>query len=499
MTEASRKRRRVAFGSADCLNLRVYERARIDSIEGFLRRGLPYSRKLTAHTSCVNALALSSDGGRWIASAGDDLRVLLWDFHQEDVVTPSGSFLGPTSNVFTVEFSANNRYLYVGDTDNNIYKYDLSELHNATGAANAGLPCDAIRCHHDSVRSISCHPWQDEVFLSASEDGTTVLHDGRDGSSTRAQATLFNNSEFSDVKWHPGMEHIFATSDSKGWVCLRDTRMAFGPLSHRHKNGVVQTYNTTIAKSNWCSRPDISSITFDRSGMKLGVLFLHHLPTIYSITDENPLAICSSRRLPVEGPAQPSSSAGMYFNSCTIKHASFGGLGLQDDSYYATGSDDFRAYVWKIPDITQLRCMREEISFNQSEMQGGVHPPAFADNANKKIYMPVELSTPFTRLCGHQSIVNSALLHPHIPILLTAGIERNIILHSATPNSPCFQDLTETDTSVRRLYELLDVTGEDRETLALFDHLLGRQGEIDPFDMRSWALGTDPEDDDEED
>lgn len=36
------------------------------------------------------------------------------------------------------------------------------------------------------------------------------------------------------------MEHIFATSDSHGQVCLRDTRMAFGPLSSRSNEGIVQ-------------------------------------------------------------------------------------------------------------------------------------------------------------------------------------------------------------------------------------------------------------------
>ncbi|TFK52332.1 WD40 repeat-like protein, partial [Heliocybe sulcata] len=190
--------------------------------------------------------AALSSGGKWLASAGDDLRVLLWNFQQEDVVTPSCSFLGPKSNVFTVELSASTKYLFVGDTDDKIYKYDLSEVRNSTGTGTAGFPCDTIRCHHDSVRSISCHPWQDEVFLSASEDGTIVLHDSRDQTLTRAHATLFHEAEFSDVKWHPGMEHIFATSDSKGQVCLRDKRMAFGPLKQRHRNGVVQTYNTTI-------------------------------------------------------------------------------------------------------------------------------------------------------------------------------------------------------------------------------------------------------------
>ncbi|EPQ54415.1 WD40 repeat-like protein, partial [Gloeophyllum trabeum ATCC 11539] len=378
-------------------------------------------------------------------------------------MTPSVSFHGPTANVFTVAFSAHNRYLFAGDTDDKIYKYDLSELPGLC-STKSGFTEPCIR--QDSLRSVSCHPWQDEVFLSASEDGTVVLHDGRDNRSlTRAAATLLNDSEFSDVKWHPGMEHIFATGDTRGRVCLRDTRMAFGPLSQRHKNGIVYTYNTTVAKGNRCSRPEVGSIAFDSEG-KRDLLALpgkstvhlpnethafsqHYLPTMYSVTDENPIAICSSTVTPEQQRTTPDTRT--YENSCTIKHASFGNMGTRGDNYYATGSDDFRAYAWKIPEVVQLHHMREEIKFEHWEMQSGDHPPAFADYASKNIYIPAELSSPFTRLCGHKSIVNSAVIHPQMPVVLTAGIERDIILHSATSTSPSFEDLDETDTFVRPL------------------------------------------------
>lgn len=82
------------------------------------------------------------------------------------------------------------------------------------------------------------------------------------------------------------MEHIFATSDSHGQVCLRDTRMAFGPLSSRSNEGIVQIvsvpdrllprrigsiileYNTKLSKRSlsYLSNPESSSIAFDRDG-----------------------------------------------------------------------------------------------------------------------------------------------------------------------------------------------------------------------------------------
>ena len=50
-----------------------------------------------------------------------------------------------------------------------------------------------------------------------------------------------------------------------------------------------------------------------------------------------------------------------------IKHGSFGGPGLESDDLYASGSDDFRGYVWKIPPLSVLKEQRKEISVNEWE------------------------------------------------------------------------------------------------------------------------------------
>jgi len=212
------------------------------------------------------------------------------------------------------------------------------------------------------VRAISCHPEEDAIFLSASEDGCIILHDTRaDSRLTRAQGTLQHDAEFTGVQFHPNMHHIFATSDNRGQLCLRDCRMAFGPLSQRRQNGVVQTYITTLSKPSiqHLSNPEVSSITFDATGTKLAATMLHYFPTIYSLADPYPLAICSGRRQR-DGEPFPKGQ-GSYTNSCTIKHGSFGSGGLDDDQYYCAGSDDFRAYVWKIPDNAVLLEQRTKI------------------------------------------------------------------------------------------------------------------------------------------
>ena len=85
--------------------------------------------------------------------------------------------------------------------------------------------------------------------MCLSEDGRVMLHDARTESSmTRAQATLQQAAEFSGAFFHPRMEHLFATSDVRGNVRLRDTRMAFGPMRQRTKDGIVHKVTCNL----WC-------------------------------------------------------------------------------------------------------------------------------------------------------------------------------------------------------------------------------------------------------
>lgn len=94
---------------------------------------------------------------------------------------------------------------------------------------------------------------------------------------------------------------------------------------------------------------------------------------------------------------------------------------------------------------------------------------------------------------GHRSIVNTALFHPHFLHVVTAGVEKNIVLHSPTPSSPCTQNLQRSPARVRELkdedleqdrqnyysalcgsYPMNSERPDDREerqTLSLFDQL----------------------------
>ncbi len=167
-------------------------------------------------------------------------------------------------------------------------------------------------------------------------------------------------------------------------------------------------------------------------------------------------------------------------------------------------------------------------------------------------YIPVQLSTPVCRLggalpyklridfefsarviTGHRSIVNSTLMHPTMPYLVTSGIERHVTLHCPVSSSPCAEDLFRTPDLVRalpepnledrRLYvESLiserrlgnEDDEDDKDTIALFDEWVGfiaffashvlisidsrilrQEGTTDVFEVRRWYPSSDEDSD----
>lgn len=63
---------------------------------------------------------------------------------------------------------------------------------------------------------------------------------------------------------------------------------------------------------------------------------------------------------------------------------------------------------------------------------------------------------------GHQSIVNSALIHPSFLHIVTSGVERDIVLHGTAASSPCISGMEVTDTQVR---QILPIEEEDRDLI----------------------------------
>jgi DDB1- and CUL4-associated factor 5 len=164
----------------------------------------------------------------------------------------------------------------------------------------------------------------------------------------------------------------------------------------------------------------------------------HHYPTIYALSDPYPIAICTAERLPTGEPTPPTQRS--YSNTCTTKHLSFGGppsdlapngcASNDADQYLATGSDDFRGYVWKIPSTVSLLAAREEIENDDGDWDPPKGKFGYIMSAlDQTLRVPVNLNQPAFRLGGHQSIVNTVRWHPVMPRIATCGIESKVVLH----------------------------------------------------------------------
>ncbi|KAG6831737.1 hypothetical protein H0H87_004006 [Tephrocybe sp. NHM501043] len=346
----------------------------------------------------------------------------------------------------------------VGGTDETILKYDISTL-GLEGTSDS--PEHMFREHEDTIRGLSCHPYQEDVFLSAAQDGRILVYDCRNGL-TRAQSTLQLPTEATGVHYHPHMEHVFATSDHHGEP-LRD-QDSFTP---RNPTPRYTAYRIPT-----------------------------HLPSV-------------AEKTTLMGPPSRHQSEPIPIAVQSKYNGAFGSFDLNGTEFYSAGSEDFRGYVWKVPDVARLEDQRVEVSADDWASQNWSNTVAFTNGSNAPRYIPIDLSTPHCYLNGHQSIVNSTLFHPHLFYVLTCGIERDIILHGPTPTSPCAPDLQRTSTDVRRLeeddvedraiyYRMLIGADEDLDgeitAIRMFDHILREEGNADIFDIRRITQDSSSED-----
>ncbi|GAA6033883.1 hypothetical protein JCM8097_000385 [Rhodosporidiobolus ruineniae] len=415
---------------------------------------------LRAHHSCVNALTISADG-RWLASGGDDMRVLLWDTADDGSGTgqardPVGCFQGAKSNIFSISFSCDGSKVFSAGNDTAILCHDLETASSSfpTPLHNGARPTDVWLDHDDSVMSVACHPSNPALFLSASSDGTLHLYDTR----TEPGSIGLLAAQFSidDVTHHPLTPDVFAYSGENAQVGLVDGRMAWsdsgagnGRTARIVNEVAVQEFDACLArrqpeamedKPPDRAHPTVSSAVFSPSGSLLCTTLSGHLPTLYELSSPTPLATFSSPPSPT--PASSTSTGptrGLdlfprgYRNTCTTKHGSFGGgPGAAPGSglYYGAGSDDFKAYVWEVPSVERMREQRREVAM--SELSGMGYSSSSSPNTT---ILPASISTSSSILTGHRSIVNTALFHPTLPILYTSGVEKVIVRHSPASSS----------------------------------------------------------------
>ncbi|GBC00926.1 hypothetical protein RclHR1_04000007 [Rhizophagus clarus] len=301
-------------------------------------------------------------------------------------------------------------------------------------------------------------------FLFNTFIGTVKLWDVRCNFQCQGEIKCYD-AKMTHAQYNPTVEKQFVTSNDGGDIILRDTRTAFKSgephLTTLSSKDYLLKYVTTLTRNSKNAKPDISSVAFNPSGTLLCAIINHYRPTLYNVSDERPLCTFSSEY-------DYETQIG-YKNDCTFKQGYFGG---PDGDYFLCGSDDFRVYVWKVPDTDTM-----------------INERSFTKNLEEEIYFidddtvidPLNNSIPKYVLSGHRSIVNSAIWHPHIPLIFSSGVEKIIKVHSAFPfsNKDCESKIPQPPKSRFRRGEISLRTNEDEEnmeedlsTLKFFDLML---------------------------
>lgn len=156
---------------------------------------------------------------KWFSPSGvivasDSGAVEVWGFDSEDCILNNESYSYIHDDVVnSVAICCLGTSSYSASNDCNIISFDIettSMLHKFSG-------------HADCVHTVACHPTNDSLFLSCSQDGLVLIWDSR----KEKPAKIFSNRTFSPnpsaVNWHPDGNGI-AIGNEVGEILLADAK-----------------------------------------------------------------------------------------------------------------------------------------------------------------------------------------------------------------------------------------------------------------------------------
>ncbi|KAL1743643.1 WD40-repeat-containing domain protein [Schizophyllum fasciatum] len=283
---------------------------------------------LPGHTDEVLALALSSDG-KYVASAGKDKRVCVWDAETGEWIKSFVGHLGHKDSISCLAFRKGSHQLYSGSFDRTLKVYDLSPdvmsyVETLFGHQDFVLSLDALRgetCLSAGARDKTARFWKivEETQLvfrggvrsrirDVLEGGLRGEDEGEDLVDEMDAAAKRKQKKEKEAKYVEGSlecvamidETTFLTGGDSGSICLWSTQkkkpIFTRPLAHglhetpSETEGVVQTprwitalaslhYSDLFASGSWDGTirfwkldPKLKSFSLVGTTLALGVV-----------------------------------------------------------------------------------------------------------------------------------------------------------------------------------------------------------------------------------
>ncbi|XP_077216989.1 transducin/WD40 repeat-like superfamily protein [Tasmannia lanceolata] len=368
--------------------------------------------KLQGHDGCVNTVHFNPTGDLLI-SGSDDKQVIVWNWNgkSKKYAYPSGHL----DNIFQARIMpfTDDRIIVTSAADGQVRLGQVLE--------NGQVDTKRLAEHHGRVHKLAIEPGSPHIFYSCGEDGAVQHFDLRSHSATK----LFSCSSFTPNKQprrsiqlnaividprNPnyfsvgGFDEYARVYDIRNyqWDASSDSDRPVNTFSPRHLFGTDNVHITGLAYSN-------KSELLVSYNDELVYLFQKNMGI-----GPNPLSASSEDLQKLD---QPQVYMG-HRNSQTVKGVSFFG---PNDEYVVSGSDCGRIFIWKKKGGELLRLM-----------------------------------------IGDRHIVNCLEPHPHVPVLATSGIEKNVKLWA-----PIAKDPISLPGNVEEIMEANRQGREDRSRITL--------------------------------
>ncbi|XP_021913240.1 WD and tetratricopeptide repeats protein 1 [Zootermopsis nevadensis] len=213
----------------DTINHKLQQKLHVT--EDFVQR-LGLEAELEGHGGCVNCLEWN-ESGRTLASASDDVQVILWDpfLYRKIHTIPTGHH----GNIFSVKFlpKSADGVLVTGAGDCRIRVHDVG-LGETTHVCN---------CHTGRVKRLATAPNVPYMFWSAAEDGTIMQFDLRTPHSCSREVNMGRYAEAKCLAINPQRPELLAVGANDPYIRLYDRRMI--------KLTTVEYPPDNVPRSNW--------------------------------------------------------------------------------------------------------------------------------------------------------------------------------------------------------------------------------------------------------